>query len=205
MSTIETSKQGQGAAPDPLGPAAPDPRHSGLSLRLATPADAPALVALIERSVHGLQSGDYSRSQRDSAIGQVFLVDGGLIADRSYFVVETRTGRLAGAGGWSNRRALHGGHVKTDTGERIDPAKEPARIRAYFVDPDFARQGIGSAILRACEAAARAAGFTSATMGATLTGIPFYERHGYIQGEREHAQLPDGESLAIVRMSKSLV
>jgi GNAT superfamily N-acetyltransferase len=174
------------------------------SLRLATAADAPAIATLIERSVHGL-AADYTRSQRDAAIGTVFLVDRGLIADGSYFVVEADDGRLAGAGGWSNRKALHGGHVLGDDGARIDPATEPARIRAYFVDPDFARQGVASAILAACEAAARAAGFTRAAMGATLTGAPFYARHGYAEDGREEVRLPDGQTLTVVHMSRSLV
>ncbi len=178
---------------------------SKLSLRLATSADAAAIAALIERSVHGLQAADYTQAQRDSAIGQVFLVDHGLIEDQSYFVVETPEGRLAGAGGWSNRRALHGGQVHGDTGERIDPARDPARIRAYFIDPEFARQGVGSIILGACEAAARAAGFTCAAMGATLTGVPFYVRHGYMEDERELLQLPGGQSITVVHMSRSLV
>ena len=179
--------------------------RSALTLRLALPADVPAIAALIERSVHRLQAGEYTQGQRDAAIGQVFLVDHGLIGDRSYFVVETADGRMAGAGGWSNRKALHGGHVHGDTGERIDPANDPARIRAYFVDPDFARQGVASAILWACEAAARDAGFTHAAMGATLTGVPFYARYGYVEGEREEALLPGGESLTIVHTSRSLV
>lgn len=174
------------------------------SLRAATEADAPAIESLIERSVHGLQAGEYTRAQRDRAIGHVFLVDHGLIADRSYFVVHAPDGRLAGAGGWSNRKALHGGHVRDDTGERIDPATEPARIRAYFVDPAFARQGVGTAILKACEASARAAGFTWAVMGATLTGVPFYARHGYVETGREEADLPGGESLTVVRMTRRL-
>jgi GNAT superfamily N-acetyltransferase len=176
-----------------------------LSLRVAVPRDAGAIAALIERSVHGLQAGDYTRAQRDNAIGHVFLVDHGLIADGSYFVVEARDGRLAGAGGWSNRKALHGGHMHGDTGERIDPGREPARIRAYFVDPDFARQGVGSTILKACEGAARAAGFTQAVMGATLTGVPFYARYGYVEVGREQAPLPNGESLTVVHMARSLV
>ena len=153
---------------------------TAFTIRLARPQDADAITALIARSVHGLQAGDYSQAQRDAAIGQVFLVDHGLIADGSYFVVEAQTedgeSRLAGAGGWSNRRALHGGHTHgAEAVERITTA-EPARIRAYFVDPDFARQGVGTMILRACEDAARKAGFTEAMMGATLTGVAFYAR-----------------------------
>lgn len=177
---------------------------TAFTIRLATPADADAITALIARSVHGLQAGDYSRAQRDAAIGHVFLVDHGLIADGSYFIVEAQDGRLAGAGGWSNRKALHGGHTHGDTGERIDPKTEPAHIRAYFVDPDFARQGVGSMILNACEDAARKAGFTEAMMGATLTGVRFYARYGYRETAREEAPLPDGATLTVVHMSKRL-
>jgi GNAT superfamily N-acetyltransferase len=173
-------------------------------LRVATPGDAPDITALIERSVHGLGAGDYSQAQREGAIGQVFLVDHGLIADGSYFVVMSPDGRMAGAGGWSNRKALHGGHVHGDTGARVDPARDPARIRAFFVDPDFARLGVGSIILAACEAAARGAGFSRAALGATLTGVRFYARHGYREVAREDAALPDGLSLTVVLMEKSL-
>jgi GNAT superfamily N-acetyltransferase len=175
-----------------------------LILRLATPDDVAALTSLIERSVHGLQRGDYSEAQRTAAIGLVFRVDHGLIADGSYFVVQSPDGGLAGAGGWSSRKALHGGHMDADTGERIDPATDPARIRAYFVDPDFARRGVGSAILKACEAAARAAGFSRATLGATLTGVPFYARHGYVEDGREETPLSGGERITVVHMSRAL-
>ena len=91
-----------------------------------------------------------------------------------------------------------------DTGERVDPAVEPARIRAYFVDPSFARQGVGSAILAACEAAAISAGFTRAALGATLTGVPFYARHGYVAETSERVRLPGGEEIEVVHMVKSL-
>lgn len=175
-----------------------------LALRLATPADVPAISALIVRSVQGLGAGDYTAAQRDAAIGRVFLVDPGLIADESYFVVVTQDGGLAGAGGWSNRVALHGGHVLEDTGERIDPRKDPARLRAYFVDPAFARLGVASTILAACEDAARAAGFRRAVLGATLTGAPFYARRGYLKQGTEEAPLAGGETLTIIRMSRSL-
>jgi GNAT superfamily N-acetyltransferase len=176
----------------------------GLFLRLATPNDVPALTRLIERSVNGLQAEQYTASQRRAAIGEVFLVDHGLIEDGCYFVVQAPDGRLAGAGGWSSRKALHGAHVHGDTGERIDPNRDPARIRAYFVDPDFSRQGVGSAILRACEGAAQAAGFSSAVLGATLTGVPFYARHGYVENRQEEVPLPGGESLTVIHMARSL-
>ncbi|WP_445192244.1 GNAT family N-acetyltransferase [Sphingomonas sp. Tas61C01] len=175
-----------------------------LTLRLATVDDVPAIDGLIVRAVHGLQRADYSQDQRDAALGHVFLTDHGLIADRSYFVAETRSGQLVGAGGWSDRRALHGGHTHGDTGERIDPATDPARIRAYYVDPAYARQGIASAILAACEAAARGRGFSRMAMGATLTGVPFYARHGYVAHGEEQAPLPNGQALTVVLMERAI-
>ncbi len=178
--------------------------RSGLTLRPATADDAPAIDALIARSVHGLQAGDYTRAQRDAALGQVFLTDRGLIADGTYLVVENPAGAVVGAGGWSDRRALHGGHTHDDTGERIDPAEEPARIRAFFVDPTVSRQGVASAILVACEQAARERGFARMAMGATLTGVPFYARRGYVEVGREQAPLPTGETLAIVLMEREI-
>ena len=178
--------------------------NSGLKLRLAEKNDAAAIEALISRSVHELQSDDYTQDQREAAVGRVFLVDHGLINDGSYYVVEASEGRLAGAGGWSNRKALHGGHVHDDTGERIDPALEPARIRAFFTNPDFARRGVGSIILNACEAAARNAGFTRATLGATLTGLPFYLHHGYRVDGLEQAPIGPSGSITIVVMSRTI-
>lgn len=175
-----------------------------LKLRLATADDVPAIDDLITRSVHGLQSGDYSQEQRDAALGHVFLTDHGLIADCTYFVVATQSGQIVGSGGWSDRRALHGGHTHGDTGERVAPDKEPARIRAYYVDPTYARQGIASAILEACEAAAMKQGFSRMAMGATMTGVPFYARHGYVEHGREEAPLPNGDTLTVVLMERGI-
>ena len=173
-------------------------------LRPATSADAPALEHLISRSVRALLAEDYTPAQLDAAIGSVFLVDPGLIADGTYLVAEATDGRLAGAGGWSTRRALHGGYVLGDTGERVDPTVDPARIRAYFVDPDFARRGVGARLLGACEAAARAAGFAHAVLGATLAGARLYASQGYAEGEREETPLPGGLTLTLVHMRKRL-
>ena len=72
-----------------------------LTLRTAVAAGAPAIWTLMERSVHGLQADAYTQVQRDAAIGQVFLIDHGLIADGTYYLVVAPDGRLAGAGGWS--------------------------------------------------------------------------------------------------------
>lgn len=172
------------------------------TLRLAAPIDIPAIAALIERSVHGLQAGDYDRAQREGALGSVFGVDRQLIADCTYFVAEA-DGALAGCGGWSRRATLYGSDdAAVRDATLLAPGHDAARIRAFFVDPAFARRGIGRAILEACEAAARAEGFTRLELMATLTGVALYEACGFTAVERGAAQLANGATLPLLRMTK---
>jgi GNAT superfamily N-acetyltransferase len=178
-------------------------------LRVATEEDIPALHALIEASVRGLQSNDYTPAQMDGALGTVLGVDTQLIADRTYFIAESRQLRsegpvLAGCGGWSKRKTLFG----ADRGparepELLDPQNDAAKVRAIFVHPQFARRGLGSLILAAVEHAARAAGFRRFEMGSTLTGVALYRIKGYVEVERIAVPLGNGEALPIVKMVKN--
>jgi GNAT superfamily N-acetyltransferase len=179
-------------------------------LRLATEEDIPALHALIEASVRGLQAGDYTRAQIEGALGTVLGLDTQLIADRTYFVAEAldqnvqARRRLAGCGGWSKRKTLFGAdHGPGRALELLDPATEAAKVRAIFVHPDFARRGLGSLILATVESAAREAGFRRFEMGSTLTGVPLYRLKGYIEVERIAVPLGNGEALPVVRMVKA--
>lgn len=185
---------------------------SSFALRLATEDDVLALHALIEASVRGLQAGDYTPAQIEGALGTVLGLDTQLIRDRTYFVAEslpsnTRGIRLlAGCGGWSKRRTLFG----ADRGpsrepDLLDPAIDAAKVRAIFVHPDFARQGLGSLILARVEAEAVAAGFRRFEMGSTLTGVPLYKLKGYVETERIAVPLVNGEALPVVKMVKSAV
>jgi GNAT superfamily N-acetyltransferase len=175
------------------------------TLRLARPEDVPAIAELIPLSVRALQAPYYSAAQMEAAIGPVFGVDRQLIADGTYFVAES-DGQLAGCGGWSRRQSLCGSDqdrpAGTDTG--LDPERDPARIRAFFVHPGRARQGIGRAILLASETAARAAGFQRAELVATLAGEPLYAAHGYEAVERYELPMRDGLGLPVVKMTKRL-
>lgn len=185
-----------------------------LRYRLAAAEDVPYLPALIEVSVRGLQAQDYSRSQMDGALGTWLGLDTQLIADQTYFVVEpepgsapelTACGGLAACGGWSRRRTPYGSDHRPGRDDALlDPRAEAAKIRAFFVHPAWARRGIGSRILELCEQAAQAEGFTRFEMGATLTGIPLYRRHGYVEEERIDLPLANGEVLPIVRMTKRI-
>ena len=178
-----------------------------LSLRLATPADIPALHQLIETSVRTLQQNDYTPEQIDGALGTVLGLDTQLIQDRTYFIAEARAAcarRLAGCGGWSKRKTLFGSdHAEVREPELLDPKTDAAKIRAFFIHPDFARRGIGTRILEACESAARSAGFSRFEMGATLTGVPLYKLRGYHVIEPIAVPLPNGDSLQVIRMAKS--
>jgi GNAT superfamily N-acetyltransferase len=175
-----------------------------LTLRLARLEDVAALECLIRASVLELQAPDYTQAQREAALGHVFGVDRQLIRDQTYFVAE-QAGRIVGCGGWSRRRAVFGADALAggDNAE-IHPGEAPARIRAFFVAPDRARQGIGSAIMRASEAAAMAHGFRDFELGATRTGVPLYLKHGFSVIETVDTILPDGSTLPVIRMRKSV-
>jgi GNAT superfamily N-acetyltransferase len=182
--------------------------HQPVHLRLATLAEVPALQALVEASVRGLQAGDYTPAQIAGALGTVLGIDTQLIADGTYFVAEADAPGGArvrtGCGGWSRRRTLFGSdHAQGRVDDLLDPAVDAAKIRAIFVHPDWARRGIGTTLLHACEAAAAQAGFTRFEMGSTLTGVPLYTLEGYVALERIAVPLANGEALPVVRMAKT--
>jgi GNAT superfamily N-acetyltransferase len=180
---------------------------AGIHIRQAVRADIPALLLLIDASVRQLQAQDYTPTQIDGALQSVFGVDSQLIADQTYFVVEARTAEsqpfAVGCGGWSKRKTLYGSDHWTGREDALlDPRHDAAKIRAFFVDPKWARRGIGSLILETCEHAARSAGFQRFEMGATLTGVRLFRARGYVALENLNVLLPNGEILPIVRMSK---
>lgn len=171
--------------------------------RLAFEKDVPALEELIPLSVRILQASCYSPAQREMAIGPVFNVDRQLIADGTYLVVED-AGKIIGCGGWSKRKKLSGcDGEQNGLDELLDPKRDAARIRAFFVHPKWARRGIGLCILKACERAAMEAGFQKAELVATLAGEPLYASHGYAVVRRYESPMSDGLNLPVVHMEKS--
>jgi GNAT superfamily N-acetyltransferase len=185
-----------------------DQNHN-FRIRLAMLEDIPALRELIDRSVRVLQREDYSEEQLEAALGTAYGVDTQLIADETYYVVEAdgeAGGKvLAACGGWSMRKTLYGSdHGPYRDNAMLDPGRDAAKIRAFFVHPEWTRRGIASLILKTCEDAAYARGFRRFEMGATLTGVPMYAARGYAKGEQIEVPLPNGMSLTVVRMGKTV-
>ncbi len=169
-------------------------------IRLAQESDISALEELIASSVRALLAPEVLAA----SLGPVFGVDAQLIRDGTYFVAED-DGRIAGCGGWSRWDAVYGGdRARRQDDARLDPARDAARVRAFFVHPQWARRGIGRRLLLECESAARAAGFASAMLVGTLAGEKLYAAYGYTVVGRFDAPLSGGLVLPVVWMVKSL-
>jgi GNAT superfamily N-acetyltransferase len=173
-------------------------------LRIATHADIPSLDALIARSARGLSRDDYRPEQVEGALRGAFGVDTQLLRDATYFVAED-AGLPVGCGGWSYRATLFGGDARGGRdARRLDPATDAARIRAFFVDPAFARRGIASLLLDRCEQEARTQGFRAAELMGTLPGVKFYSVRGYLGGDLVRYEIGGGEVIEFIPMRKTL-
>jgi GNAT superfamily N-acetyltransferase len=173
-------------------------------LRLATLDDVPALRTLIAESARGLSTGFYSLAQIEAAVTHVFGVDTQLIADGTYYVIDTQGSPVA-VGGWSGRRTLYGGdQMKGDADPRLDPATEPARIRAFFVHPKWARRGLGRRLYLACTWAAWEAGFREFELLATRPGEPLYAALGFAVVEPVTVDAPGDVEIPCVRMRRAI-
>lgn len=150
-------------------------------IRPARSPEIPALEQIITASARILSQGYYTAQETEAAIAHVFGVDSELVRDGTYLVVEDASGDILGCGGWSKRATLFGGdNFAARESGLLDPARDAAKVRAFFVAPHAARRGVGAALLKACEDAAAAAGFTRTELMATLPGEPFYAVHGYV-------------------------
>jgi len=173
-------------------------------LRVATPDDALRVEALMKQSTAALFPHFYDDRQTASAVTYVAEVDPMLLEDGTYFVIESGQEMVA-CGGWSRRDKLYtGSGDSSHDGRLLDPLREPARVRAMFVRPDWTRRGLGRRILEECEDAARREGFGQLTLGATLPGAPLYLAYGFQTVEEIDVTMPDGVTLACLTMEKPI-
>jgi GNAT superfamily N-acetyltransferase len=178
------------------------------AIRLATMDDLEELRALIDSSVRGLSVDYLTPEEIERELRFVISPDTQLIRDGTYYVAVAADGAIVAAGGWSRRRALHGGDAyKAQRGEEADeplvPGREPARIRAVFVHPAWARRGLGRRLFETSRAAAEAAGFDSLILTATMPGVPLYEALGFRMDRRYRDRLPDGSEVPVAEMSRT--
>jgi GNAT superfamily N-acetyltransferase len=174
-----------------------------LSHRLATAADLPELRDLMEASIRELV-GAFLDPARVEASFDMMGLDTQLVEDGTYFVVECEN-RIAGCGGWSRRATLFGGdHSEGRDARLLDPENEPARVRAMYTHPDFARRGIGRLVLSLCEAAAAHAGFRSLELVATVAGEPLYLACGFEIVERIEVPTSKGVTVPCARMARHI-
>ncbi len=174
-----------------------------LTHRVAAASDIPAIRALMALAIEQLQRGVLD-GPTIVASRSVMGLDTQLIADETYLAVE-QDGRLVGCGGWSRRATLFGGnHTPARDDSLLDPARDPARVRAMYTHPGFVRRGIGRLILQRSEAAAAAEGFTRAELAATLAGLPLYRACGWSEIAPFLSEPIDGVRVPLVRMGKRL-
>lgn len=172
--------------------------------RLATDDDIPALQVLIAASARGLSAGYYTTAEVEASVAHVFGVDSQLIADRTYYIIDGPRGPAA-AGGWSARITLYGGdQMKNVADPLLNPATDPARIRAFFVHPQWARRGLARQLYEVCAADAWRAGFRELELMATLPGMPLYEALGFTTVARVTVPLPGGVEVAFTRMRRAI-
>jgi GNAT superfamily N-acetyltransferase len=175
-----------------------------LTLRKALLADVPDLRGLIARSARGLSAAEYRPAQIEGALRGAFGVDTQLLLDETYFVAQDGA-TCVGCGGWSFRSTLFGGDSRAGRDASVlDPATQPAKIRAFFVDPGHARRGIGTLLLERCESEARQRGFTAVELMATLPGVKLYSARGYAAMPMVKFDVGGGETIEFVPMRKGL-
>jgi GNAT superfamily N-acetyltransferase len=153
-------------------------------------------------SILALFPAYYDERQTASAAVHIGDLDLTLIDDGTYYVHEAG-GEIVACGGWSRRDKLYTGSGDQDDDARLlDPRSEPARVRAMFVRDDWTRRGLGRAILERCEADARAEGFRTLALMATLPGEPLYRAFGFRETGRHEIVMPDGVSVEGVAMER---
>lgn len=170
------------------------------SSRLAVPADVPALTALMDRAIAELQRAFLDDAQIASSRA-IMGIDTQLIDDGTYFVIGSNAD-IAGCGGWSRRATLYGGNQTPGRNSKLlDPTVDPARVRAMYTNPIYARRGVGRLVLSLCEAAAAAEGFARLELMSTLSGEPLYTAYGFQPLERL-VDATGGAAVPLVRMEK---
>ncbi len=166
--------------------------------------DVDILEKLIEKSAKSINSFYYSESEINAALGNAWTVDKQLIIDKTYWIVKNSQEEIVGCGGWSKRRLLFGKSNNIHSNNELIPGVDSARIRAFFVHPNYTRMGIGKELLKKCETEAILKGFKSFELVATLSGEKLYTSNGYKKIKSYKVNLAAGITNKVISMYKSI-
>ena len=177
-----------------------------LAIRVANLTDFDALYTLAEAAAHSACAGDYTPVQVQTLLRCGLRVDVQLIRDRTCYVIE-HARRVVACGAWSHRAAWMGRIHPDDTGsprDLLDPEVHPARLRAFFVHPEFARRGMGRVLVALCERLASAARFRELELLATPAGRRLFLACGFRDVEPMTQIFPNGVAVCTYRMVNAI-
>jgi len=153
-------------------------------LRSGKPSDAPGLYAVHERAIRELGRGVYTETQVESwAEGNSPERYVKAMRDEGE-VFEVAVARLRGIVGFCSHK--------------------DQEVRSLYVDPDWSRLGLGTALLQRAEASIATAGHDKVVIGASLVGLPFYEQHGYSVVKLRHWRTRGGLMIPAADMEKPI-
>ena len=143
-----------------------------LVVRVARPADAAAVGALLRAAYSALLAGAYDAALLERALPWMAEPNPKLLRCGTWYVTERAESpwRLVGCGGWTLARPGDG------TGE---PDPTVGHLRHFATHSDCARRGIGRAVFAHCLTDGLAAGVPVFECQSTLTAERFYRALGF--------------------------
>jgi putative acetyltransferase len=164
-------------------------RPPDFTIRPATPDDAEAICAAHVASIRGLCTKDYTPKQIDAWAGSKKPDVYRRMMARGEALFVATTGKAGGA---------RDGEVVGVGGLNAD------EVCLLYVRPDYARRGVGGALLEVLEQRARENGAAVAKLNSTLTAERFYAARGYSGSAVTMHTLCPGVELPCVPMTKRL-
>tara|TARA_B000000475_G_scaffold229516_1_gene194656 strand:+ start:97 stop:627 length:531 start_codon:yes stop_codon:yes gene_type:complete len=171
--------------------------------KIAVSSDISSISKLMDLAIEGNMAKLLSEEQLEAAKESMGL-DTQLIKDQTYFVVYAGQ-ILVGCGGFSYRKTLFGGdHTPNRSDGLLDPILDPAKIRAMYTHPLWARKGVGTYILKLAEKESEKRGFKSFELMATVSGKLLYEKRDYQITEQIDYLSKVGNKVPMYRMMKKI-
>lgn len=172
-------------------------------IRRALADDRDAVIRMQMRSARTLGRAFYTAESLDSALRHIGTMDPDVIDEGHFSIAVDAQGRIVGSGGWSRRVPGYDGGHRDPTVAGACP-HGTIFIRGVYVDPDWARRGVATAIMARAEAEVAGMGVPELVLTATLSGVPLYRALRYRALRPKVLHFPDGNSFEALEMKKRL-